>query len=165
MVQIPEFFNKKGVSPLIATVLLISFAVALGSVVLNWGKNLDVSPGNDCSSVSLQLRELGTYQACYGGLGKDTYINFMLDNKGSVDVEGIGIWIFGTEGTKLLDLDDFILGQGQLIGIKDDTIKYDAENYGKIKNIQFIPKIKTEEGIDICPSNSVKAEIIGACNT
>jgi flagellin-like protein len=29
--------NKKAVSPLIATVLLIAFAVALGAIVMNWG--------------------------------------------------------------------------------------------------------------------------------
>lgn len=32
------FGSKKGVSPLIATVLLIAFAVALGAVVMSWGK-------------------------------------------------------------------------------------------------------------------------------
>ena len=31
--------GKKGVSPLIATVLLIAFAVALGAVVMNWGQS------------------------------------------------------------------------------------------------------------------------------
>lgn len=30
--------NKKGISPLIATVLLIAFAVALGAVVMSWGR-------------------------------------------------------------------------------------------------------------------------------
>ena len=30
--------NKKGVSPLIATILLIAFAVALGAVVMSWGR-------------------------------------------------------------------------------------------------------------------------------
>jgi flagellin-like protein len=30
--------DKKGVSPLIATVLLIAFAVALGAIVMNWGR-------------------------------------------------------------------------------------------------------------------------------
>ncbi len=29
--------NKKGISPLIATVLLIGFAVALAAVVIKWG--------------------------------------------------------------------------------------------------------------------------------
>lgn len=31
--------SKKGLSPLIATVLLIAFAVALGVMVMNWGKS------------------------------------------------------------------------------------------------------------------------------
>ena len=30
---------KKAVSPLIATVLLIAFAVALGAIVMNWGES------------------------------------------------------------------------------------------------------------------------------
>jgi len=32
-------FARKGLSPLIATVLLIAFAVALGVLVMNWGKS------------------------------------------------------------------------------------------------------------------------------
>ena len=32
------FRSNKAVSPLIATVLLIAFAVALGAVVMNWGR-------------------------------------------------------------------------------------------------------------------------------
>lgn len=31
--------SKRGMSPLIATVLLIAFAVALGVMVMNWGKS------------------------------------------------------------------------------------------------------------------------------
>ena len=33
------FKQKRGVSPLIATVLLIAFAVALGAIVMTWGEN------------------------------------------------------------------------------------------------------------------------------
>ena len=33
--------NKKGVSPLIATVLLVVIAVALGAFVMNFGKNIE----------------------------------------------------------------------------------------------------------------------------
>ena len=33
-----KLWKKKGVSPLIATVLLIAFAVSLGAVVMNWGR-------------------------------------------------------------------------------------------------------------------------------
>jgi len=33
-----KMINKRAVSPLIATVLLIAFAVALGAIVMNWGR-------------------------------------------------------------------------------------------------------------------------------
>src|SRR3989344_3674175 len=32
------FSSRRGISPLVATVMLIAFAVALGAVVMNWGK-------------------------------------------------------------------------------------------------------------------------------
>ena len=32
--------GKRGLSPLIATVLLVAFSIALGSVIMSWGKNL-----------------------------------------------------------------------------------------------------------------------------
>ena len=157
-------FNKRGVSPLIATVLLISFAVALGSVVLNWGKNLDISrPGDACSGAAIKIRNIGEGEACYSGSGSNIFINFILDNSGSVDINGFGIWIVGEKGTKLLDLDNIEIKSGELLNVKDDKIKYDLSTYGKINYIQFIPKVKTSSGIDICPKNSVKAEKIGVC--
>ncbi|MBW3013338.1 hypothetical protein KY340_03970 [Candidatus Woesearchaeota archaeon] len=32
-------FGKKGISPLVATVLLITFAIVLGAIVLNYGQS------------------------------------------------------------------------------------------------------------------------------
>ena len=31
--------NKRGLSPLVATVLLVVFALVIGTVTMNWGKN------------------------------------------------------------------------------------------------------------------------------
>ena len=159
-----RFFNKRGVSPLIATVLLISFAVALGSVVLNWGRNLDISKPNDkCAGVSLKIRNIGNAQACYSISGSDAYINFIIDNNGNKDIDGLGIWITGEKGTKLLDLNELSINKGELLDIKDNSVKYDFSTYGPIKHIQFIPKVKFDDSIDICTRNSVKADEIGIC--
>ena len=156
--------NKRGVSPLIATVLLISFAVALGSVVLNWGRNLDISnPGDKCSGVSIKIRNIGDNQVCYSGEGKNGYINFILDNNGNMDIEGLGVWIVGQKGTKLLDLDDFSINRGELLDIKDKAVKYDFDKYGIIEHIQFIPKVKIGDSTEICARNSVKADKLGVC--
>jgi len=45
--------EKKGMSPLIATVLLIAFAVALGAMIMNWSSSLgEDNSGPDCSTIS-----------------------------------------------------------------------------------------------------------------
>ena len=156
-------FYKRGVSPLIATVLLISFAVALGSVLISWGRNFEVSnPGDPCSGVSIKIRGIGSYDACYTGAAQNSYIKFIIDNFGR-DIDGIAVWIIGEKGTKLIDEDNTIIKAGQLLEIKDTKISYDFNNYGKIRQIQFIPKIKTKDSIEICSKNSVKTENIGAC--
>tara|TARA_Y100000310_G_scaffold342247_1_gene444595 strand:+ start:14258 stop:14743 length:486 start_codon:yes stop_codon:yes gene_type:complete len=157
-------YDKRGVSPLIATVLLISFAVALGSVVLNWGRNLDIAkPGDICTGISMKIRNVGDSQICYSGQGENAYINFIIDNDGSKNIDGLGIWVTGEKGTKLLDFNDFSIKKGELRDIKDNSIKYDLSAYGAIKQIQFFPKVKTDDSIELCARNSIKASNIKAC--
>ena len=159
-----KFFNKRGVSPLIATVLLIAFAVALGAVVMNWGRNLDISnSGDKCVGIDIKLRSIDNAEICYSGSGQNAHINFIIDNKGDVDIDGLGIWIVGEKGTKLSDFDEFSIKKGELLDIKDKIVTYDFNTYGRIKYVQFIPKVKIEDSIDICPRNSIKADKIGIC--
>ena len=159
-----KIFNKRGVSPLIATVLLISFAVALGSVVLNWGRNLDISkPGDKCAGISIKLRNVDSFQVCYSGSGENAHIKFIIDNNGNIDIDGLGLWITGEKGTKLLDFNELAIKKGDLIDIKYDSVKSALNMYGAIKNIQFFPKVKANESIEICARNSVKADNVGVC--
>jgi flagellin-like protein len=41
--------GKRGISPLIATVLLVAFAVSLGAVVMNWAKGTDTGAAETSS--------------------------------------------------------------------------------------------------------------------
>ena len=159
------FISKKGVSPLIATILLISFAVALGSVVMNWGLNLNLGKAEDkCNNVEIKIRNIDVSEACYGGFGSSGYINFILDNTGTTDISGLAIWIIGEKGTRLFDLDKILIKKNSLYDKKDKEVTYDFGTYGNIRQVQFIPKIKSEQTIDICPKNAVKAEKIGVCS-
>ncbi|MFH0868458.1 MAG: archaellin/type IV pilin N-terminal domain-containing protein [Candidatus Woesearchaeota archaeon] len=158
-------FNKRGVSPLIATILLISFAVALGTVVLNWGRNLEISkPGDKCAGVSIKIRSIDSTEACYSILGQKAYIHFIMDNSGNTNIDGLSIWIIGEKGTSLQDLNDISIKKGELLNIDDQSIMYDLINYGVIEHIQFIPKIKIDNLIDTCVKSSVKAKKIGICS-
>jgi flagellin-like protein len=44
-------FGKRGISPLVATILLVAFAVALGSVVMSWAQGIeeDVAAKGSCN--------------------------------------------------------------------------------------------------------------------
>lgn len=158
------FSSKKGVSPLIATILLIAFAVALGSVVMNWGLNLNLGKSDDaCRSVEIMIRNIGEVEACFGGFGQNGYINFIIDNTGLSDINGLAIWIIGDKGTRLFDLENILVQKGSLYDKKDKEVSYDFSMFGSIKQVQFIPKVKTQEALEICPKNAIKAEKIGVC--
>jgi len=160
-----RFFDKRrGVSPLIATVLLIAFAVALGSVVLNWGLNLNFGKNSDrCRNVELRIRNIDGTDICFGGFGQNGYLNFILDNTGSTDINGLTVWVIGDKGTRLFDVDNILIKKGSLYEKKDKEVTYDFITYGNIKQAQFIPKIRTDQTLDICSRSSIKAEKIGVC--
>ena len=158
------FKSKKGVSPLIATILLIAFAVALGSVVMNWGLNLNLGKADDkCRNVEIKIRNIGGSEICFGGFGTKGYINFVIDNTGVIDISGLAIWIVGDKGTRLFDLDNILIKKGTLYDKKDKEVSDDFTIFGNMKQVQFIPKIKIEQATEICTKNSVKVEKIGIC--
>ena len=159
------FSSKKGVSPLIATILLIAFAVALGSVVMNWGLNLNLGKSSDnCAPVNIKIRNIGGFEVCYGGFGNNGYINFIIDNVGESDLNGLSVWIVGEKGTRLLDIDGITIKKGSLFDKKGRDVTYDFATYGNIKHVQFIPKVTGSEGIEPCLKNAIKVEKIGVCS-
>lgn len=155
---------KKGVSPLIATILLIAFAVALGSVVMNWGLSLNLGSVDKCRNVEIRIRNIDLAEVCFGGFGENGYINFIIDNSGTIDVNGLAIWIVGDKGTKFFDVDNILIKKNSLYEKRDKEIAYDFLAFGNIKQVQFVPKIKSEQTIEVCPKNAVKAEKIGVCS-
>lgn len=161
------FRTKNGISPLIATILLIAFAVALGSVLLQWGINLNLYKSTDvdkCNSVGIQIRGIDTSDACFGGAGTNGYIEFILDNTGTEEIDGIYILIEGDSGKKSIDLDNIVIKKGSLYEKKDKEVAYDFSAYGNIKQIQFMPKIKDNGNTETCAIRTVKAKKIGVCS-
>jgi flagellin-like protein len=83
--------GKRGISPLIATVLLIAFAVSIGTMIMNWGKDAIATVG-DCKDVKLEVQTInGKPLFCYNTL--DGQINVMIKNTGTVDVKSMNLVI------------------------------------------------------------------------
>ncbi|MBN1274876.1 hypothetical protein JXA12_01105 [Candidatus Woesearchaeota archaeon] len=88
--------SRKGMSPLIATVLLIAFAVALGAMIMNWSVDgTTTTPddrggdaGDPCQDVQLQLKQVfGKQILCY----QDGAIKFNVVNTGGREITGIQV--------------------------------------------------------------------------
>ena len=77
------FTNKRGISPLIATVLLISFAVSIGALIMNWSSadTIPIAMGNP-TCVAVELSVLSSCQS-------DTEIALSLKNDGTAIIGGI----------------------------------------------------------------------------
>ncbi|MBD3310073.1 hypothetical protein GF351_02545 [Candidatus Woesearchaeota archaeon] len=158
--------DKKGVSPLIATVLLIAFAVALGAVVMNWGRAYVEQTADDvegqsetdikCSfDVSMEVIRIDDVpQLCYCNLSDPAYIEFTLQNIGREDIEDLQLVIIGESGivsnSSILNKS---LGAADVIKQK---LKYDLDKVGTIKQIQMVPMIM--EGSSVVPCSQRKLE-------
>ena len=165
--------NKRGISPLIATVLLIGFSVMMAALVSNYiikqTKEFDIEKmiGSDelCSEVSFQIVPSSDQERincvnvddsvgiCSEGPVKKLK-SASLKNKGSfsiwkltVNSESVGSYEFGAdENTPLVTPS----GENKIISI-DNKISF-CDN-GKVN---IVPHIKDEEGNFVeCPSRTV----------
>ena len=94
--------NKKAVSPLIATVLLIAFAVSLGAIVINFSQESTLSLRDDASqkiergitcSLDLPINVLEINNEkfiCYNRTGSNN-LEVIIENQGSASAEGVRI--------------------------------------------------------------------------
>lgn len=125
------FRNKKGVSPLIATIFLMAFAVGLGAVVMQFSEGLIGVDENTVCSADFQLV---ITRICT----KQNILEFTAENNGKIDIDGIKVLIEDMEGEGTLKKFREVISKDQGISRK---IKYS----GEIQAVQFIPLVK--EGI------------------
>ena len=83
------FSGKKGISPLMATLLLIGFAVALGAIVMNWGRGIEETSLQlgECRDFNvLELDVFGQPKVCFNQISK-LGDNTVSQNIGKINVD------------------------------------------------------------------------------
>lgn len=154
--------NKKGVSPLVATVLLLVFAIGLGVIVMNWGR-AQVEAASKCAvDTGLSIVELNNIpEMCYSGAGENGMIHFIVENGVNIDIEGIQIRVIGTKKVFNLDIPDNIQTGYSLL--KD--IPYSFTEFGEIRQIKLSPKVILYPGEDpiLCPEQALVLENVRSC--
>jgi len=152
--------KKRGISPLIATVLLIGFAVALAAVVMTWGLDFvnktasatDKQTKNTlicASDLSFSISDVDPS----GG-------TITLDNRGQVKIKSIIFRIYTPDGVKIVDSEEETLSA---VGIdKFGVIKFEDSSGTMLKDdlinatkVEAVATVEGEPGEDdiVCPQN------------
>src|SRR3989344_2338718 len=151
--------RKKGITPLMATLLLISFAVAVGTVVMNFAR-AQVDSQAQCSiNPKLGLaKHNGLQQICFDS--SPSILKFGLQNGFEIDIEGLVVSVIGTQRAETFELNEAVINRGS---IYRGSLNYDSSVLGTIRQVKISPKITLFEEQVICVEYSLVLENIGAC--
>ncbi|MBR9700522.1 hypothetical protein GOV11_01515 [Candidatus Woesearchaeota archaeon] len=108
--------SRRGMSPLIATILLMAFAVALGGMIMNW--SIDISINNECEQIEVSIS-----QFCIEG----DNINLrgrVLDD--SVNLQGVKLLIVTGQAESLVNIKDSATDAGEDISLKIPVLVADG---------------------------------------
>jgi FlaG/FlaF family flagellin (archaellin) len=166
------FRSKKGLSPLIAAVLLIVVVVGIGAIVMNIvrgqvtsNKQIIERTSTDIECSTLMQITVPVYDddflMCIDSTNNVT--NFTLENIGSIDVDNLQVKVFGDTGFD--DIDD-VLPSGLAPGQVNNTISVGyAGSVGTVEEIFIIPK-KSVSGMSnkiYCTEAQLKFVDIASC--
>lgn len=141
--------NKKGISPLISTVILLVFATGLGLVVMNWSKAIEVEELPTCNAELAIVYIDGVPQLCK----EENTVKVMLENNGLEVITGVKISIIDEIGV----INDEV---NETIGIAEIR-QLDIDSS---RPVSFIRKIKiTPKSQIYCPNKAVEIESIRDC--
>lgn len=144
--------SRRGISPLIATVLLIAFAVALGAMIMNWSSNLlsESSLGNACEKTKISL--VGKF--CW----KDNQINLEILNSGTSEIQELVLRANSKEVENEIHMKDSKLGVNlrfakQVVFSKGE----DGTRY------EIIPLVGNADNKVPCDKQSIKLDRLENC--
>lgn len=140
--------ERKGMSPLIATVLLIAFAVALGAMIMNWSSTLGENTGPDCSKISMFISPY----MCYA----ENMIKLSVKNSGS-GVESVTLKIIDESGETIKLLPDSKLGSGDTLQ-KDVPILKTGKAY-----VALTPNVMYKGESTPCPEPALEVDDLANC--
>jgi len=155
--------DKRGISPLIATVLVIGFTIALALVIFTWGKTFTQTLTEDTGQKAEQ--QLGCLQAnlvsfeikkaCYSG----NSVKFTLENKGDTTLDKITLRITGEDVDKV-DVKEVDLNLVPL-NIKSFTETFNTESVGSVATkVELLRPVFTQKGKPVvCGDISEEASI------
>jgi hypothetical protein len=149
--------NKKGISPMIATILLIGFVIAIILLVVLWGKNYVEELAQKRGALAEKQQEctqvdLDVVKSCWRG----TTAEIAIRNKANVPVHKFIFRAVGTSGEPV----EAVKKLGAL-----ETVSYDLEfssDVGTINNVDIIPHLRVAFGHYVpCSKQKITVRLSG----
>lgn len=175
MIIVVKMMNRKAISPLLATVFLIAFAVSLAVVVINVMVIPQPAGYNEstteeqlskrlCLGVDMNIVVLEIPYICYNEIDESTNsIAYVLKNIGDKDIVSLKVSIMGSKGS----IDNTInLGSwapGNTLDKRKDPIIYNKAEIGEVIDVTVIPVIKDNGKDIVCSSYSISQKKPLAC--
>ncbi len=150
--------KRKGITPLMAGLLLLSFAVAVGVVVMNLGK-AQVEESAVCPlKINLHLATIGgEEQLCYDAAHNQ--FAFTVENGINTAVSGLIVSVIGASKAETVELSESIAKAGSYVGL----LAYDLNTAGQIRQAKITPKMMVQEEELICQEEAIVKEGVREC--
>jgi len=149
--------NKRGIAPLVATLLLISFAIAIGVVVMNFGQAQIELEAKCPINIGLKLSKEEA-PLCYDANKKE--LTFNIENGVNINVEGLVVNVIGSQQAQSFELNDARITKA---GLYPGKISYDSSTGGELRQIKITPKIVLHDNEEICTDKALIIEEINPC--
>ncbi|MDI6738129.1 MAG: hypothetical protein QME12_06475 [Nanoarchaeota archaeon] len=148
--------NKKGISPIISTVLLICAAALLAVLILSWSgvftkgllKHADET--SERMSACESETSLNIKHACT----REDTITVMVESLGSKKVTGLIIRVLGSSGGYQEDVET----EMNVADLKRFDIE--RQDVGDITKIELLPKVKLQGKAEICGIKDTETNIV-----
>ncbi|MFW5990916.1 MAG: archaellin/type IV pilin N-terminal domain-containing protein [Candidatus Nanoarchaeia archaeon] len=144
--------SKKGVSPLIATVLLLAFAVSIATIIVQ----LEPFAGG-CSAVSTEvLTKDDSPRVCYEKDGPGLEVSL---KNGKLDIVGVKASVVGSKDIQNTQADANIPknSAGKVL------IDYSKNNYGSPEKIILTPNYNGSNKMIECEMEEIEIEELNDC--
>ena len=152
-------WGKKAITMIMASSILITFAIAVGTTVMGVG-SAQVEEQAQCAiDVDLHFLQIGgKEQLCYDAGKKE--ISFTAENGVNIKIEGLLLNAIGAQKAESKDFTDAKIQKALTYVGK---MPYDIAVSGEIKQLKVIPKVMFSDKEEICAEQAVTGEKVMVC--
>jgi len=135
--------KKRGISPLIATVLIIGFTIALAAVIMTWGSGFIKGMQKETEETAEKTMTTTTgvgFEIRDAEVKKDE-LRLLIENQNKMALESFLVRIYGKAGTDTITINDKV----EAYNIKKITALFNVSAIGQIEEVEVLPIVRIKD--------------------